>query len=220
MNEKEGADMTRKTILRQLRQHPFLQGIEHDQLVLLEDCAVPAQFKAGEVIFHQGQQADRFYLITKGKVVLESAADDGPAVVIETVGTGDLLGWSWMMPPYRWHFTARTVERTDAVFFAAPLLQQYCERDHSLGFEVHKRISAVMMKRLQAARKKMLAIHARDEKLPPVGLSPFMEQEMDTDGYADPNDDEPTPALPAASGPAVRRQLCQPVKLKRRLEAV
>ena len=90
------------------------------------------------------------------------------------------------MPPYEWHFTARAIEPTEAIF-AGTILREYCEMDHSLGFELHKRMSAVMMKRLQAARKKMLAVHAHDEKLLPVGSSPFLQQELDTypDGDAD-----------------------------------
>ena len=115
--------------------------------------------------------ATQGYEITEapsGKVALESSAEYGEPVIIETIGAGDLLGWSWMMPPYQWHFTARALEPTNAIFFAAAILRQYCEKDHLLGFELHKRISAVMMKRLQAARKKMIAIHAQKEKLSPV----------------------------------------------------
>jgi hypothetical protein len=84
----------------------------------------------------------------------------------------------------------------EAIFFAGAILRDYCEHDHSLGFELHKRMSAVMMRRLQAARKKMLAIHAHGDKLGPVGLSPFMEQEFDTDGYVDPDEEEATEGLP------------------------
>ena len=171
------------TTIERLREHPFLRGLNHSQLTLLADCALTARFKAGEVIFREGEEAKQFYLIEKGKVVLESGKDFGEPVVIQTIGPGDLLGWSWMMPPYRWHFTARAVEPTKAIYFMGTILRDYCERDHSLGFELHKRMSEVMMKRLQAARKKMLAIHAGGERLEPVvGTSPFMEQEFDTPG--------------------------------------
>ena len=173
--------MTAQSIAESTMHHPFLHGFSREQLALLTDCALSAHFRAGEVIFREGEEANRFYLIVSGKVVLESGAEPGNHVVIETVGAGDVLGWSWMMPPYQWHFTARAIEPTEAVFFAGSILRQYCERDHSLGFELHKRISEVMMKRLQAARRKMIAIHGHGEKLPPVPeLSPFMEQELDT----------------------------------------
>ena len=164
-----------------LARHPFCRGLNHTHLALLADSALISHFKAGQVIFREGEPADHFYLIEEGKVVLESGAGYGEPVVIETIGAGDSLGWSWMMPPYVWHFTARAVESTEAIHFAGTILLEYCEKDHSLGFELHKRMSAVMMKRLQAARKKMLSIHAHGEKLEPVvGLSPFMEQQLDT----------------------------------------
>lgn len=167
--------------ISRMKRHPFLRGLNHTQMTLLADCALPSQFKAGEIIFREGDPADRFLLVEKGKVVLESGAGYGEPVIIEAIGPGDLLGWSWMMPPYRWHFSARAVEPTEAIYFAGTILREYCQRDHSLGFELHKRMSAVMMKRLQAARKKMLSIHAHGEKLEPVvSLSPLMQQEFDT----------------------------------------
>lgn len=181
MKEKGEVEMKAEQIARQVVEHPLLKGLDHKQLTLLSDCALPASLKAGEVIFREGEQANRFFLITRGKVVLESGAGQGEPVMIETIGAGDLLGWSWMMPPYKWHFTARALEPTEAIFFASQILHEYCEMDHSLGFELHRRMSAVMMRRLQAARKKMIAINAQKEKLPPVPkLSPFMEQDLDT----------------------------------------
>lgn len=176
-----------EAVIIRLSEHPFFDGLNRMQLSLLADCALTARFNAGEIIFREGEKADRFYLIEKGKVVLESNAAGGEPLVIETIGRGNLLGWSWMMPPYVWHFTARAVKPTRAIHFAGDLLREYCHRDHSLGFELHKRMSAVMMKRLQAARKKMLAVHAGEKLEPAIGLSPFMEQEFDIDGYSNQN---------------------------------
>lgn len=132
--------------------------------------------------------ANRFYLIESGKVALESGEEFGePLVVVGTIGAGDLLGWSWMFPPYVWHFTARAIEPTKAIFFYGTILRKHCEKNHSLGYELFKRIAPVMLRRLQAARKKMLSIHNDGEKLEPVtGLSPFMQQELDT--YLDADD--------------------------------
>jgi CRP/FNR family transcriptional regulator, cyclic AMP receptor protein len=167
-------------MVARLRQHPLLRGLNHDQLVLLADCALTAEFGPGDVVFRQGDPARLFYLIESGKVILESGNDYGAPVIIETIGAGDLLGWSWMMPPYRWHFTARAIKPTRAIYFAGTILRYYCDRGQSLGFELHKVMSQIIMKRLQAARKKMLGVHAHAEMLPPVPrLSPFMEQELD-----------------------------------------
>ena len=122
-------------------------------------------------------------LIETGKVILESGEGFGDPVIIETIGSGDLLGWSWMFPPYVWNFTARATERTTAIFFYGTILREYCERDPSLGYELFKRITPVMMRRLQRARRNMLAIHAHGAALEPTGVfeSPFLDQEQDTD---------------------------------------
>ena len=142
--------------------HPFLAGMNRSQLALLTDCAMVVHFNPGEVIFREGELANRFYLIETGKVILESSGRAGDPVIIDGVGAGDLLGWSWMFPPYVWHFTARATESTDAIFFYGTILREYCERDHSLGYELFKRMSAVMVKRLQAALTNMLAFHAHN----------------------------------------------------------
>jgi len=161
--------------------HPFLVGMNHTELALLTDCAMATHFKPGQIIFREGEPANRFYLLETGKVMLESGEGFGKPVVVETIGAGDLLGWSWMFPPYVWHFTARAVEPTEAIFFYGTILREW-ERDPSLGYQLYKRMAPVMLRRLQAARKKMLALHHGTGSLEPVVLeSPFMDQELDTD---------------------------------------
>src|SRR5947199_8995086 len=140
--------------------HPFLAGMNPAHLALLTDCAMVSQFKPGQVILREGEIANRFYLMESGKVILESGQGFGDPVVIETIGAGDLLGWSWMFPPYTWHFTARAAEATNAIFFYGTILREYCERDPLLGYELFKRITPIMLKRLQSARRQMLSIHA------------------------------------------------------------
>jgi CRP-like cAMP-binding protein len=161
--------------------HPFLVGLNHGQLALLTDCAIAVRFEKGEVIFREGDMANRFYLIETGKVDLESNDTLGQPVVIETIGAGDLLGWSWMFPPYVWRFSARAVQPTTAIFFYGTILREYCERDASLGYELLKRMAPVMIKRMHAAREKVLAVYSRVEELKPVVLeSPFLDQEFDS----------------------------------------
>ena len=144
--------------------HPFLAGMNHTQLTLLTDCATSVHFEKGQIVFREGEMANRFYLIEIGKVVLESSEHLGNPVIIDTIGPGDLLGWSWMFPPYTWQFTAHAVEPTAAIFFYGTILREYCEKDYSLGYELLKRMSVVMVKRLQAARKNMVAFHAHDAR--------------------------------------------------------
>jgi CRP-like cAMP-binding protein len=130
------------------------------QLGVLIDCAMAVHFKTGETILREGEFANRCYLIETGKVVVESVGSVGEPLAIETIGAGDLLGWSWMFPPYVWQFTARAVEPTTAIFFYGAILREYCEKDHSLGYELLKRISAVMVQRLQAAHKQMISLYS------------------------------------------------------------
>src|SRR6266581_1177220 len=130
------------------------------QLALLTDCAVARHFNTGQTILREGEFANGFYLIETGRVALESEAGFGESILIETIGAGDLVGWSWMFPPYVWQFTARAIEPTTALFFYAAILREYCEKDHSLGYELLKRISAVLVKRLQAAHDQLLSVYS------------------------------------------------------------
>jgi CRP/FNR family transcriptional regulator, cyclic AMP receptor protein len=159
------SEIEREPLAARVALHPFLAGMNRTQLALLRECAMATRFKRRETILREGEFANRFYLIESGKVVLESGAGSGKPLVIETIGPGDLLGWSWMFPPYVWQFTARAVEPTTAVFFYGTILREYCEKDHSLGYELFKRMSAVMLRRLQAARKQMLSLDVRHASL-------------------------------------------------------
>ena len=139
--------------------HPFLAGMNHTQLTLLTDCAVARHFNANQTILREGEFANGFYLVETGKVALESETGFGKTIPIRILGAGNLLGWSWMFPPYVWQFTARAIEPISVLFFYAAILREYCEKDHSLGYELLKRISAVMVTRLQAAHDQMLSLY-------------------------------------------------------------
>ncbi|HZV34462.1 MAG TPA: cyclic nucleotide-binding domain-containing protein [Verrucomicrobiae bacterium] len=139
-----------------LRQHPFLKGLTPHQIRLLTDCAMVTHFSPGELIFREGDPANRFYLIHEGKVALESPGGENGSIFIQNVGAGEVLGWSWLFPPYYWHFDARAIEPTQAVFLYGTPLREECETDHDLGYELVMRMAEVMMKRLQATRRQLL----------------------------------------------------------------
>ena len=147
-----GADRTK--LEADVAAHPYLVGLSPHHIRLLADCAMRSQFAAGEIIFRKGETENRFYLIESGKVALESSSGD-EAVVIGEVGPGDLLGWSWIFPPYLWHFDARAIEPTTAIFLYGTILREYCDADPALGYELFKRMSEVMMRRLQASRVRL-----------------------------------------------------------------
>ncbi len=141
----------------QVAAHPFLIGMSEHHVPLPADCAMRSHFEAGHVIFRESETANRFYLIERGKVALESSTLGEP-VRIEEIGMATCWVGSWLFPPYAWHFTARAVVDTTAIFFYGTILREYSEKDHSLGFELFKRMSAVMLRRLQAARQKLLNV--------------------------------------------------------------
>ena len=124
------------------------------------------EFKPGELILREGDPANRFYLILEGSVVLESHRPDCGLLPIQTIGAGDVLGWSWLFAPYYWHFNARALTDTKAVFFYGTSLREECEGDHEFGFELVRRMTEVILQRLQATRRRLLeeSARARDKK--------------------------------------------------------
>ena len=120
----ESKSQSRAGLEKDVAAHPFLIGLAESHIRLLADCAMRARFRAQEVIFREGEIANRFYLLNTGKVILESTQEiGGPPVVIDTIGPGDLFGWSWIFPPHTWHFTALAAEPTAAIFFYGTILR-------------------------------------------------------------------------------------------------
>jgi CRP/FNR family cyclic AMP-dependent transcriptional regulator len=144
-------------IEKQLAAHPFLKGMSPHHFELLALCAMPTEFDAGQIVLREGEPATGFYLIESGTVVLEGKTDDGKTVVIDTISAGEPLGWSWLFPPYLWSFDARATEPCTAICLSGLLLRQHRDDDLTLSQELHKRVSEVMVRRLQAARNKLIA---------------------------------------------------------------
>ena len=136
--------------------HPFLEGLSKEFLSGLADCAMPVEFHEGEYIFKEGDPANRFYCLMDGGVDLVASEGLASEKVLQSLHGGDLLGWSWMCPPFTWKFDARATEKTHAVFFYATRLRERCEENPALGYELMKRISVVMMDRLDATRRVLL----------------------------------------------------------------
>ena len=142
----------RAQLAGQLQAHPFLNGLTQAHLLTLAEYATATNFSASEKIFQEGDLANRFYLILEGAVALEVALPDGGARVIDLIGAGEALGWSWMFPPFRWHFTARALDATRAIFVYGTWLLECCEADPALGYELTKRMAGVAIARLHSAR--------------------------------------------------------------------
>jgi CRP/FNR family cyclic AMP-dependent transcriptional regulator len=144
--------------LAEVSEHPFLRGLSQEHLQALASCAMRRRFEPGEIIFREGDPANRFYLIIKGKVALETVEKE-ERTAVQAIGAGDVLGWSWLFPPYYTHFDARALERTDAMFFYGTRLREMCDDDHSLGYEMLSRIAKVVIDRLAATQKKLARSH-------------------------------------------------------------
>jgi len=139
-----------------LRTHPFLEGLDSRFMELITGCASNVRFNAGEFLFHEDEEANQFYIVRQGKVAVESHAAGMDPIIIHTVGEGDILGWSWLVPPYYWHFDAKAVELTRAIALDGKCLRQKCENDHELGYELLKRFTNIITQRLEATRMQLL----------------------------------------------------------------
>lgn len=142
-----------------IAEHPFFKGMSPRLLATLADSAMITEFSENQLIVRAGDVANRFYLVLEGKVALESVGDNGEPIPIQTIKPGDELGWSWMILPYRWHFDARAVEPTKAIFFYGTQVRERCEADHDLGYELMKRITQVVVHRLEATTGRLLSHH-------------------------------------------------------------
>ena len=139
-----------------IAQQPFFKGLNPQQLQLLAGSALEMRFETGTTIFEEGSPANRFYLILTGRVELSSEMQDRNVIPIQTLGSGDDLGWSWLFPPFSMHFSARALEPTTTVFFYAPRLREQCEQDHELGYQIMKRIAEVATQSLRATQRRLM----------------------------------------------------------------
>lgn len=138
-----------------LAAQPFLRGMSEAHLELLAADSLPAEFQTGERILNEDGPANRFYLILDGRVEIESPSLDAEPRCIQTLGAGDLLGWSWLFPPYCWHFDARAITPVKAICFYGKHVREVCESNHDLGYELMKRVSETLIQRLQATRREL-----------------------------------------------------------------
>ena len=147
-----------KTIVQD---HPFFQDMKPEHLEIIAGCASEVSFKPGQFLFHEGEPANQFYLIQSGRIALEAHEPADGTALVQNLGAGDVLGWSWMFPPFVWHFQARAVEPTRAIVLNGAHLLITAERDHQFGYELMKRVAQVVVRRLQVTRKQLLTPHIK-----------------------------------------------------------
>ncbi len=151
-----------------LAQHPFLARLDRRYLARLTDLATQKRFAAQQMIFHEGKPANEFYLVRRGKVGIETALYGCDGILVQTQSEGDVVGWSWLLPPYEWHYSARALEPTEVIALDGKALRVRCEEDHGLGYEFMKRFALVIVQRLVATRAQMLHVpdHVPPQEFP------------------------------------------------------
>jgi len=145
---------------RVLAGHPFFADLAPAHLAVLTGCATNVRIAAGRFLCRTGEEANRFYLIRAGKVAVELLPPGREPVVVQTLRDGEILGWSWLVPPHHWSFDAVALEETRAVALDGTCLRGKCEADHDLGYELLKRFSVVIARRLEATRLQLLDVYS------------------------------------------------------------
>jgi CRP/FNR family cyclic AMP-dependent transcriptional regulator len=148
-----------ESLERVLSAHPFFHDLSPPYLATLVSCARNERFLAGDFLFRSGEEARRFYLIRSGRVALEINAPPRAPLTIQTLGAGEIMGFSWLVPPYRLMFDARALETTMAIALDGKCLRSKCEADHDLGYEFLTRVARVMQERLQQTRLQLLDVY-------------------------------------------------------------
>jgi CRP/FNR family transcriptional regulator, cyclic AMP receptor protein len=138
---------------------PVFGGLGPDALTLIAGCAQNVGFDEDTLLFREGEAADTFYVVRRGRVALELHTPERGGIVIETIGPGEVVGWSWLFAPYRWHFDARAAGPVRAIAFDGACLRGKCDDDKELGYELMKRFGQVMIDRLQHARVRLLDVY-------------------------------------------------------------
>ncbi|MGA2008096.1 MAG: cyclic nucleotide-binding domain-containing protein [Solirubrobacteraceae bacterium] len=147
------------TLAEILRDAPFFAGLRPETLDLVAGCGSNVQFEPGALIFREGEHANDFYLLRHGSVSIEANAVAGGPLVIETLEPGDVLGWSWLFAPYRWHFDAHALTAVRATSFDGACLRGKCDADPQLGYELASRFAQTVIERLQWTRLRLLDVY-------------------------------------------------------------
>ena len=148
-----------RTLETLITDSPVFGGLDDAQLALIAGCGRNVTFEAGERLFREGDVADSFFLVRHGIVALDTYVPNRGPLMVDTVEAGEIVGWSWLVPPHRWHFTGRGVEPVRAVEFDGACLRRKCDDDPQLGYALVTRFAQVLVERLQATRLQLMDVY-------------------------------------------------------------
>jgi len=148
--------MNNQSITEYLSAHEFFSEFSDDSLKFLCECSSTREIKKGQILFLQGEHADKFYVVRSGRIFLQMPAIMGPTLEIQTVDEDQVLGWSWLISPYKWNFQTKAEEDSELLQFDGVAILARCEQDPKFGYELLKKFAGLMSVRLNAARQKMM----------------------------------------------------------------
>lgn len=148
--------MSQDEIAKYLQSHTIFSDLDPEHIAVLASHAEEQTCELGELLFRQEDSAERFYILLAGSIRVEVPSIMGPALVVQTLGPDDVLGWSWLIPPYKWTFEAKADHDSKMLVFDGKALLAHCEKDTGFGYALMKRFAGLMSERLHAARLKMM----------------------------------------------------------------
>jgi CRP-like cAMP-binding protein len=148
--------MNNQSTFEYLSAHEFFSGFSDDVLKFLCEYSGMCKLKKGQILFRPGENADKFYVIHHGCIAIQMPAIIGPALEIQVLDKDEVLGWSWLISPYKWNFQARAEEDSELLQFDGAAILERCEQEPKFGYELLKRITVLMSVGLNAARQKMM----------------------------------------------------------------
>jgi len=141
--------------------HPFFEGIDPTIAHAMTANAEERTYDTGDMLVREGKPAEEFFLVFEGKIALEVGAADHPDITVETIGRGEILGWSWLVPPYRWRFDARATKPTRVVAIHAATARYAIAAHPAFGYQFLMKLLPVIAERLENTRVQLLDIHGR-----------------------------------------------------------
>jgi CRP/FNR family transcriptional regulator, cyclic AMP receptor protein len=148
--------MSNQSTAEYLKAHEFFSDFSDDILKFLCESSSTIEIKKGQILFRQGENADKFYVVRNGRISIQMPAIMGPALEIQTLGKDQILGWSWLISPYKWNFQTRAEEDSELLQFDGTAILARCEQEPRFGYELLKKFAGLMSERLNVARQKMM----------------------------------------------------------------
>lgn len=155
-----------QNIETKIRNHPFLASMHPEHLKIICECAKPKTFESGDVLFNEGEPADSMFLIQSGRVRLQTRNPRGEEMIVETLADGDVVGWSWLVPPFSWRFCARVIAPTECIVINGAHLLVTAEENPEFGYALMHRVAQLMAHRMEQLRQHLFDEHEQNTAPP------------------------------------------------------